>query len=300
MFFCRRGVLPFETCFSWNGKWEIGKIEIKAIPQFPGFLVSQLLFIHLLDIFLQRHCHGRSSLFRRVDIEAEASFFHCFRGGGAKCGDAGFVLLELREVLEQRGDARRGEENENIVIHIGQVAQVAADGTVEHGFGVIDLVLIEDLRNIFFVNVGARVKEFILFVLADNFDEIVEGGFTVEDLALTVLHVFLEVISGGFGDAEIFHRVRNGYAHFGTDAEKVINGVAAGKNDRIEFVDVHTLLAKVLRRHTLYVNEFTEVNFKAVLLRQIGVRRFVRLRFRLSDQDAFDLRVSILRCCQLT
>lgn len=196
-----------------------------------------------------------------MDIEAEAGFFHCFRGGGTKCGDAGFILLELREVLEQGSDARRGEENENIVIHIGQVAQVAAHGTVEHGFGVIDLVLIENFRNVFFVNIRAWVKEFILFMLADDFDQIVEGGFTVKDLALAVLHIFLEVISGRFGDAEIFHRVRNGYAHFGADAEEVVDSVTAGKNDRVMLVDVHPLLSEILGRHTLDMNEFTEVNF---------------------------------------
>jgi len=234
-------------------------------------------------------------LFWRVDIEAEAGFFYCFGGGRTECGDACFILLELWKVFEQRCDAGRREENENIVIHIGKIAQVAAYGAIEYRFGVIDLVLVENFRNIFLVYVGARVQEFIFFMLADNFDKIAEGGFAVEDLALTVLHVFLKIIRGGFGDAEILHRIRNSYAHFRTDAEEVINGIAAGKNYRIVFADVHALLAEILGRNSFYMDELTEVNLKTVLLREVRVRRFIRLRFWLSDQDALYFQVNVLR-----
>lgn len=257
-----------------------------------------LFLVDFFDILFQRHRHGRRAGFRSVDIQREPGFLDGFGGGGAKCRETRFVLLELGEVLEQRSDSGRAEENEDIVIDIGKVAQVTANRAVNNGFGVIDLVLVEDLGNIFLVNVGAGIKEFIFLVLADDLDQVVERGFAVEDFAFAVLNVFLQVISGGFGYAEIFHRIRNGETHFLADAEEMVNRITAGKDHSGKIADVHALLAEFLCGNAFHMNELTEIDLEIVLLRQLRIRILIRFRFRLGDQYTLYFKICILRCCQ--
>lgn len=233
-----------------------------------------------------------------MDVDGEAGVFHRFRRGGAEGGEARFVLLELGEVLEERRNAGRTEENEDIVEHVGQVAQVAANGAVEYGFRVIDLVLVEDLRNFLLVHVGAGIEELVFLVLLDDLDQVVESGFAVEDLALAVLNVFLQVISGGFRDAEIFHRVGNREADFLAHAEEMVDGIAAREDHGVMIGNVHPLLTEFLRRNAFHMDEFPEVDFQGILLCQLGIRILVRLRFRLCDKDTFYLKIVILRSGQ--
>ena len=80
----------------------------------------------------------------------------------------------------------------------------------------------------------------------------------------------------------------------------MIDRVPAGEYDGGMFIDVHTLLAELLGRNSFNMDEFTEINFEAILLCKVGVGIFIRVRPWLSNQDTLDLQVCIFRCSQFS
>ena len=84
-------------------------------------------------------------------------------------------------------------------------------------------------------------------MLGEEREQIVQfacGG--MEDLALAILDIFLKIESDGFGSAEIFHSVRNGYAHFLAKAEEMVNGRTRREYHRCKVLDIDFLLTKLL------------------------------------------------------
>jgi hypothetical protein len=70
----------------------------------------------------------------------------------------------------------------------------------------------------------------------------------------------------------------------------MIDGIAAGKYNRVMLGKVNTLLAKLLGGHSLHLNEVPEIYLNVRPARQLEVWRFLILGFGLGYQDGFNAR----------
>jgi len=115
-----------------------------------------------------------------------------------------------------------------------------------------------------------------------HIDQILEFGFSMEDLPFPVDNVFLQVKCHVFSYAEVFHRIRNAYSEFVADPEKMVNGSFAREYHRIEIKNIDFLLPEVFCGYSLHFDERFEINLEIVFFCQIkiGRLRVVRLWLR--------------------
>ena len=68
-------------------------------------------------------------------------------------------------------------------------------------------------------------------MLLDAVHEVLEAVFSNENLSFSVDHVFLQVESSCFADAEVLHGVGHLVAQIRRQAEKMIHCISTGQDD---------------------------------------------------------------------
>jgi hypothetical protein len=122
------------------------------------------------------------------------------------------------------------------------------------------------------MDVGTRKQKFFSFVLFCQFYKVRKAFLTVKNLSFPVLNVFLKIISGGFGDAEVLHAVGYLDPHLFADPEEMIYGIPGSEDNCSIVQDVHAVLPKFLGRNTFNLYEFAEYNTDIKFFRQISIR----------------------------
>ncbi len=165
------------------------------------------------------------------------------------------------------------EEDEHIVKDLRQVAQVARHRAVHEGLGVVEVLLGQEGGQLLGAEVRARQQELVLrFRFPQNGLKVVHGRRAHEDLALAVVDELLEVVGDRLRDAEVPHVLRHRDPHLLRDPEEVVDRVAAREDDRGVLLDVGALLAELLRREALDLDEGPPVDLEAVLTLEVEVR----------------------------
>ena len=106
-------------------------------------------------------------------------------------------------------------------------------------------------------------------------------SLTKEDLALSVLHIFLDVQSNSLGNTEILHVLRNVDSELLGHVEEMVNGMTRGKYDGSVIQDVHLLCTEIFRADCLDLDERTENQFNTKLVRNIEIWRLLTCWLRL-------------------
>src|SRR4051812_39479604 len=116
-------------------------------------------------------------------------------------------------------------------------------------------------------------------MLVDNVEQAFGTAInTVKYLTLAVEDKFLQVKRYSFCNAKIFGVLRYHNTHLIAHAKKMINGVAAGKNNGRVCLDVYLLLAKFFGRYRFQFDKGVKVQFNSVLTAQFKIRRFIAFR----------------------
>ena len=127
----------------------------------------------------------------------------------------------------------------------------------------------------------------------DERDHAVRGAGAVEDLALAVHDMLLEVHRNDLGRAEILHRLGNLAPEFLRQGEERVDGVAGGEDDGGVIKDVDPLRPEFPGGERFDQEERMELEFHPVLFRHGLVRR-KNTRGVLGNQDVLDCHTTIL------
>ena len=138
------------------------------------------------------------------------------------------------------------------------IGKVTGKGAVDNGLLVLDLVFLQHLGDFLFMNVGTGKQEFLGFMFLDQFDEVGIIFLAVKDLTFSELNIFLKVIGGRFGNAEILHGFGNLDAHLLADSEIMVNGIPGSKNDCCIIKHVDPVFTEIFGRDTLNFEKFPE------------------------------------------
>ena len=230
------------------------------------------LFVGFLDVLLNGHGHGRSFRHRSHDINLEVGIADSLCGSRPEGSNTGIVLLEIGEILEKGSNTRWTEKYQHIVLHLGQIRQIAAYRAVQNSLGMIDSVIAECIGNFLLVDVAAGKQELFFLVLFQDVDQIVNGRLAVKDFTFPVNDIFLKIEGSGFGNAEILELVQIGDPHLIADPEKMISSMTAGQYHSSEIADIDSVLAKLLSRYPFDVNEFPEIYLQVKLPGQLVIR----------------------------
>src|SRR5205814_1288408 len=91
----------------------------------------------------------------------------------------------------------------------------------------------------------------------------------------------------GFRDAEVLCILGNTYFHFLANAEEMIDGIAAGENDRRIIRDLDLLFAEIPGWYPLQADKRMKVQLHIVFSRKLKVWRLFTFGLRLGNQDLF-------------
>ena len=241
------------------------------------------------NIQLQRAGHRGGIGQGCLDIQNQPRVLNGLGGSRTKGRDTGAVLFKVREVDKERIDAGWTEKSQDIIIHILQITEIGSDSVINNRLGKIETIFLQKIRNIVLADIRAGKKKFFTFVFLYDLQQFLCVFKASENFPLANDNVFLQVIGGLVGDAEIFHFRRHLHFQFVGNMKKMINRIAACKDDRRVRKNVNFLLAKFLYRHRLHLDKLTEVNLEIKFLRQLKIRRINVRGHLLSDQDAFHL-----------
>ncbi len=129
-------------------------------------------------------------------------------------------------------------------------------------------------------------------MLLNEHHEVREIRFSVVDLALSIHHVFLQVVGDGFCLAEIFEVLIDRYAHFFANAKEVIDRIPAGEDHCAVLGDVDFVFSEVRGGYPFHFDKVAKVDSQFVLVRELFVGRVpVDFRLGLRDQYILDLHV---------
>ena len=120
----------------------------------------------------------------------------------------------------------------------------------------------------------AHGKEiFLLVVLEQERHEVIEfSRGTVENLALAVHYVFLQIEGNRLGGAEILHCVGNSDSHLLAETEIMVNCCPGREYHGGEIGNSYFRLTEFLGGETLHFYERSEINLYAVLFGYFIVR----------------------------
>ena len=209
-------------------------------------------------------------------------------GAGSKRGNAGFVLHKVREILEQRPNALRAEEGQNVVLHLRQIAQVAGHRMKENGAGVLQLIGVQQCGNVVLPDVRRWEQKVLVFVLLQRGNQVFQGAFCRINFALAVLNKFLQIKSNGFRYAVILPFRIHFHTHLLANAEVVVYRVLARENNRRKSARVYFVPPEVSSGYTVHFNKGTKINFDFVFGSKRGVRIVLRRGLGLRYEDRFD------------
>lgn len=227
----------------------------------------------LADVLLESHCHRGSFRNGRRTVQPQTCVGNGLR---RRCTEAGYLhlaLLEIGEVVLQRFDALRREENQHVVVRQVDVAQVARHCVVEYGAGVFELVFVQQVGYLIVMDVAQRYEVRLVFVFAQHVNEVDEFAGRMENFALAVDDVFLQVNGDGLRDAEILHRLGYTDAQLFAQTEEMVDACSAGEDDCGVSQDVDFLLAELFGVNAFNMNELSEIELDVVLLLNLEVGR---------------------------
>lgn len=218
-------------------------------------------------------CHRRGLDRGSLDVDAQAGILGGLGGGGAECGDGDVALLEVGEIFHQRLDPLRREEHEHVVVEWLVGGEIVADSAVHDGAVKLDF-LAEDLGVGAVVHVGNSKEVFLVLVLEHVGKKVGELACgRVENLALAVNDILLQVFADGLGCAEIFLSVGNVVTHLLAEAEEVVDRGFGGEDNGRVFGYGNFLRAEFLGRQPLDLDERTENYVDAIFFGQFIVGR---------------------------
>ena len=181
-------------------------------------------------------------------------------------------MLVAGEVLEEGLDAAGTEEDEHVVVEGLVLGYLVADGTVHDAIGEIDVFLLEELGESGVVDVALGYEEAFGAVTEDVREEVVYlACLAIEDFALAVLDVLLDVEGDGLGDAEVFHILGDVDAHLLAELEEMVDGMAAGEDDGGVTGDVYVLVAELSGGEGFDLDEGVEGYLDVMLAHEVVV-----------------------------
>ena len=94
---------------------------------------------------LKSACHRRSLWRWCLNVNSETCVAHCLGCRSAQATDSYtlLVLVEVREVFEQRVDTFRAEEEEHVVVEWFVRTEIVADCAIHDRLCVVDFALVE-------------------------------------------------------------------------------------------------------------------------------------------------------------
>ena len=248
-------------------------------------------------IFFQENVHSRRDggvLFRRgFHVEGEARVGDGIGCGVAEGAECHLALLEIGEVLLQRLDSRRAEEDDHVVFRdIDLVFEVVGNVLEEDGLCVGDVVLVAESGQAGGGHVAAARDEELALLVLEN--EVKKALWVIvlveEDLALAELDVVLEIECCRVGGTDVFHVLGKFDAQFLQEVEEVVNRVFAGKYNRRMVKDIDLGLPELAGSKRFYTEKFVKINVNTVFPLQFRVWGFVEIGWGiLGNQDVFNL-----------
>ncbi len=232
--------------------------------------------VALSEIVFKSCDHRRCFGGRCFDVDMEFVLFRFFGGKVSPYGDTSIVLLEIGEVFKQRDDAERAKEDQHVVLDVFEIGEIACDGAVHFDFGKIDTLFFEIAGHFDGAQVGAGEEKFFVFKLGKISVDVFEAAVAVEHFALTVDDKFLEVVGHGFSGTEVSHVVGHGDAGGFAEAEEVLDGVFAGKDDCGVIEWVNALAPKFAFGDAFDVDEGAPVDFDPVFFFEFEIGRAFR------------------------
>lgn len=115
--------------------------------------------------------------------------------------------------------------------------------------------------------VALGYEELLVFVFEHEGKQVVNlACIAVEDFALAVLDVALDIKRYGLCNTEILHVFGDIDAHLLAELEEIVDGVAAGEDYSCMVEDVYTLSTKLTWGKTLNFDKGSENDFYFVLV----------------------------------
>ena len=246
-------------------------------------------------MFFQEGVHGGGDglvfLGGGLNMEGEAGVGDGGAGGGSESAHGHLALLEIRVVLLQRGDSRRTEEDDHVVlVDVDGGLQVGGHGFEDDGLRELDVVLLEEVGILGGHGVGTAGNQVLVFGILQKQ---IEHAFRVvvlveEDFAFAELDVFLEVEGHLVGRAEILHLFRKFAAQLFYQTEEIVHGGLAGEDDRAMVENVDVGFPELAGRDAFDTEELEEIDVDAVFPGQVGIGRLVEFGGGvLGDEDVF-------------
>ena len=106
------------------------------------------------------------------------------------------------------------------------------------------------------------------------FNEFGQNGeilLAVKNLTFPVKDIFLKVIGGGFGNAEILHAVGDLNTHLLADPEEMIHGILGVEDNSGIVKDIYPVFPEFPCRHTFDLDKSPEIDIDAVFFRNFGI-----------------------------
>ena len=158
--------------------------------------------------------------------------------------NSNITLIEVRETLQQRLHARRSEKDNHVVVKLFIIANHVAHSAIHYRLGELDAAILGDVK-LLVVNVANWVEISFLVVLGKQWQQ--RLGMTslgIENLALAIDDVLLQIVGNRLADAKILHGIRDIKPQLLAKPKVMVNGSACGENYRSVIVDGNFRLTK--------------------------------------------------------
>ena len=145
--------------------------------------------------------------------------------------------MEIGEALQQRLHARRSEKDNHVVVERLVVANHVAHRAIHDCLGELDASVLGDVE-LLFMNVAHGVKIGFLVVLGEQRQQrFGMTGLAIENLALAVDDVFLQIMCNCLAHTEVLHCVGHIEPQFLAQAEVMVDSRTGSENHRSVVVD---------------------------------------------------------------
>lgn len=246
-----------------------------------GILLPNILTSLAAEEKVEGGSHRRSLGIGSLEVDTQTGVGDRLGCSSAESTDFDVILLEVGEILQQRVDALRAEENKHIVVERLVRREIVAHGTVHHSRRAVEFIFSEE-RHIAAVHVAHGKEILIVLMLEHRWQQIGEfAGLGSEDFALAVHDIFLEIVCHRFRGAEVHQGHRNGDTHFLAQTEEIVDRGLCCENDCGVIADIYFLSAEFLCAQTFHLDKGTEHNVYAVFLCYFVIGRLIGCRLGL-------------------
>lgn len=256
----------------------------------------------LSKVKFQGRYHRRRIRRRRFQVEPQTGFLDGLGRGRTKGSYKGAILFECRVVIEEGLDTKRAEKDDHIERGFHNRCNIVRYRAIKGGLNESYLVFDEVLRDVVLAVIRSWQYElFVIFMLADHLEQTIGSAIgRKEYFALAVQDKLLKVKCHRLSNAEVFHILRHLHFQLLTNAEKMVDCIAAVKDNGRVLGYIDTLFAELLTCKTFYTNKGMKLKLYIVLSCQFKIGGFIRIGTRLGDQNCVDLKFFFCRlftCC---